>query len=279
MTFKFNYPTVVTLVAAALLIYIILSQVSCSKSEDTTKAQMEAYRDSTHYLTNQLNEVIASRKVVVGTPAQVTQYYNLDSIARLFNTKTDAIQNSVWWLSTTVSHLRPTGSPQVIRDTVGRTDTISLADLYGNDYHVQGNPDKIAIEQDFINPYTKLHVRLGDSAYASLTAFDTLHLTQSRGYTKRLFKKEWYTLVGVKNANPDVRDTLLGAFQIQDKMPENYFDLNAGVSYWSLPYYKGVTLGAEASYNRGRWQGSVRYDRSVRQEFLLTRLAYRFVRL
>lgn len=262
------------LVTILLSVLAIGSYNTCNRpAQPTIEQQLQAYKDSTHHWRNQYDQLVATKQSVVGTREEVARFYDLDSVAAVFNTKAKYLENSVTILTQAISKLKPSGQPVIVyRDTpvyIHGTDTCRSVKY---------------MEQDFSSAYHNLKVRIGDSAYANLKSWDTLQITHYRAYTRHFLSKQWYTLVGVRNANPDVLAQIVGDFSIKDAVRTNYLDLKAGVSYWSgAPSGQRMLYGAEAEYVRGKWSGYVRYDRPMvnpdRKEFLIGGLRYSLLRL
>jgi hypothetical protein len=256
-----------------ILISVFVSQ--CRRwralNGELRREQFEAYKDSTVYFKNRYLQEVASKKAVVGQLREVQAFYNLDSIALRVDTRAKEIEGYANLIQSAISQIPPASAPLIVY----RDKPVILRSG-------QKCPEVAYMQQRFKNPYYDLFVRVGDSAYADLSAYDTLTLVQHRDFKRKFLRKEWHTTVSVVSSNPAIRNTVVGAAVVKPKERVNYLDvrLQGGLSSYGLK--PGAFGGGEVEYTRGKVSAFMQYNRSLsggNKDFIITGAKFRLIRL
>jgi hypothetical protein len=257
---NFNNRIVATATIVLIIISLFLahSYYQHRKEINDQRALIQALQDSTHHWKNKYGEEIASRKIAEGSLQQISQYVNLDSIARSFDVKTKNLQTVYTLIQTSLAQLRASGEPIIVGDWNGKDteNLISLKDFYAKFDSLGKCPPKIRyMEQEFNeNPYYKVKARIGDSAYARVETKDSLTIVSAKAYTRHFLKKDWYTQLSVKSENPDAHYKIAGAISIKDSYRTKWFELSVQASICSDPkvFSPQLFAGADAAYHFGK---------------------------
>jgi hypothetical protein len=194
------------------------------------KQMNEAYRDTTKHWKNKYEEEVASRKAVEGNLANIKTFFTkaeMDSLEKRFDTKFENLRSLIKISTAGHTTLPPVTKPEIV-----------YVDSSGPCAQV------LAIEQRFANPYYKLHVRVGQGAWAKLDAYDTITIATKRAFKRKFLSKQWYTQVDAISANDSIRSTVQGAFVITDQPRVKYLEVFGQAGY---RYFKGDS-GASSLY-------------------------------
>lgn len=242
------------IIAAALAVLLFLSVRACRSNKDDRDElanMITAANDSTHHWQNKYGEEVATRMVVEGSLKNMKSFLTKEDIKELEDRFKLDIRNLKTYIAVNSKgdvYLPPVGEPVIVyRDSAGQPCPVVR-------YMAQG----------FRNQWDSVYARIGDSAYAHVLSWDTTHLVTNRKRTGGLFNRKWHTEVSVQNANPNIRNTIQGAFIIDETYDRTSLDISGRGGY---RYFKddaaasGLYLGLEGQLNLKRTAVSASYNK------------------
>jgi hypothetical protein len=196
--------TAIIVILAAVVAILLFRPTGCGKGGTITRGTA----DSTIYWRNKHDQVVASQKALAEQfsvqDARISHL--LDSVARVYDTKSRNIQELVIATNKGLSRLKPSTRVEIDVDTV----------------NVPGNcpPRVLRMRQQFKSPYYLAFVQLGDSSYLDLHSIDTLTYLWKTVREGGLFNRKSYLQLDVTHANPDITITGLTSFRRLEKVKQ-----------------------------------------------------------
>lgn len=172
-------------VGIVITVIVLLFVRKCT----TTKPDVIATQDSTQYYKNKMGQEVAALKQREQDFYRVKEAGYLDSIAKLYNSKSRLLQEVAVLRQKGTVTISVASPPLIKRDTIpGECPTITL------------------VEQVFTNPYywaeVSIPVNNQDSSKISIQTFDTLSIITKTVNEGGLFNRKTYLQVDAVNSNP-----------------------------------------------------------------------------
>jgi hypothetical protein len=244
------------IIIAILIVVIILMVDRCNKKNQQAanyEKLVEASRDSTKHFQNKLNEQIATRLVVEGRVTEIKEFLTAEitqDLKETFDVKLKDLKSYISVVSARDNILKPNGDPimdfpddETITPNipVHKTDT-TLSPTW-------------SLTQSFSGPWDSVDVKVGFGAYARVRSWDTTRIVLKDTAYGGLFNRQHATRINIQSANPNVRNTVTGAYLIKADTRKTFFELYGRTGY---RYFKGdaavsnVYGGLEGQINFGR---------------------------
>lgn len=244
------------LVAIVALVIMALSMRACQKNKDEREelaSMLKAEQDTTKHYRNALGEEVATRMVVEGGLKNMKEFFTKEEMKELedrFDLKFKNLRSYISVASKGDVILPPVGEPVIVYKDV------------------PGAPGKTIsyMKQLFAGQWDSVNVRVGDSAYAHVRYWDTTRLVLKDTVTGGLFNRKRYSLINVQNANPNVRNTITGAYLVRQDVKRGTFELSARGGYRHFQTnsaLSGAYGGLEGQLLLGRVTVSGSYNREL----------------
>jgi hypothetical protein len=180
-----------------IILFLFFRQKGCSKPVDNTD---RGTADSTFYWKNAYAQTVASQKATAEQFSAVNDNIKhlLDSVARVYDTKTSRIQEMLVAVTRGVSNLVPSPGTREI-------DTFFTS---------PGCPQGIRnMRQTFTNPYYTAKVQIGDSSYHRLESIDTMTVLWKTVKEGNLFNRKELLQLDIHFADTSRKVTGLTSFR------------------------------------------------------------------
>jgi hypothetical protein len=243
-------------VIAILLVIIVLMVDKCNKNKDdaaNVTKMLDAARDSTKHFQNKLGQEVATKLAVEGRVSEIKEFLTAEitkDLKETFDVKLKDLKSYISVVSARDNLLKPNGDP--IMDF---TDEDTIPTDTPKPPVAIGTTQPRSVSQSFAGPWDSVDVRIGEGAYARVRSWDTTRIVIKDTAYGKLFNRQHATRINVQSANPNVRNTVTGAYLIKADSRKTFFELYGRTGYRYFkddPAVSNLYGGVEGQFNFGR---------------------------